>query len=144
MNDNVQKFLGLFLSICFLLTSISLLLLKVDLINNLADEYERKRYDLNVIISDDTHGNKITLEQARSLIGELLLLNFRENSTNQYIYYEGEVISLTKEMKIPLLYIGDSKMPVDFSKEYITLDKKDYELSYEYDDNLEISAYRLK
>ncbi len=144
MNDNIERIIGVFISLCALIIAFGLLFVNVDRIDDLCSVYENRYYHSDIIIDDGEIGNLISREQARSLVGELVLLNFREQSTKQYVYYEGMKIDLTKPMKIPELYLGDSCNPVDFSVERVELDKSYYEFSYEYSNQLEISGYRLK
>ncbi len=143
MDDNIGRVLGLALSFVGFCIALSLLFYNVYSVDGLIGSYGKNK-DVQNLLLKDTEENLITLEQAKALMGEILLQNFREKTTRQEIFIDGKKIKVTIDMKVPKLYIGSSNLSVDFNKKLPVLDKETYRLSYVYSDKLEIVAYRLE
>ncbi len=143
MNYNIERILFLFISFLFLIIGLGLLIFNLSAVDKTLDEFKFKPNKMEII---ETKNNDIIISDydVKSLMGELLLATFREKSVNKDILIDGKLLKLRLDSDIPKLYIGSSNVSVDFSKPLPKLSKKYYKLFYEYDSNLEISAYRLK
>ncbi len=144
MNDNVFKVITSILSFCLFVFAILILFKVVNSVDSVTYAYNHKYTSKGIIINENNMSNSISLKQAKSLIGELKFMHFREKSVEQVLYYEGELIKVSKDMDIPKLYMGSSDKYFDFDLGDPELIKNTYELSYVYSEDLEISGYRLK
>ncbi len=144
MSENIDRIVCIVFSLILLSIGFSIVFVGTHKTKSILSVYEGLDGKGEILTDYIDRVNIISREEAEAIVGDILLLTYRDRVSSQVLYLNGKQIDLTPDMEIPKLYLGDSSEAFDFQHNLPVLDKMSYTLTYEYTDDLEISAYRLR